>query len=39
MHWMELTQTTGALSGLVCLVMAIISLKKQLKTSICRNDF
>ena len=37
MHWMELTQTTGAISGLVCLVMAIISLKKQLKSCVRRN--
>ena len=31
MDILELMQTTGALSGLVCLMMILYSLKKQLK--------
>lgn len=32
MKWLEMTQTMGALSGLVCLMMTIFSLKKQMRT-------
>ncbi len=34
MEFHEITQTTAALSGLLCLTMVLLSLKKKLKTFI-----
>ena len=36
MEFMELIQTTGAISGLICLTMVLFTTKKQLKKNCCR---
>ena len=36
MEMMDLIQTTGAISGLMCLMILLISTKKQLKSSCCK---
>lgn len=36
MEMMELIQTTGAISGLMCLMIVLISTKKQMKSSCCK---
>lgn len=36
MDLMDFIQTTGAISGLMCLMMVLLSTKKQLKENCCR---